>query len=191
MALIPVFDWEIGIDRLAQQLPHNGALFDFIFFWSHPSRMAWILIILVLLALLIRAWPKLNLAFLLAAVSAGAGDVVSRRVFKVLFQRPRPGSLISGCSSPDCWGFVSSHATNMAAVCTVFCLYDKRNAFWCLPLWLLVSTSRIYLNDHFPLDVVLGGVLGILIGVLVWHVGIAWRDIRRRFGRLRFTFSDR
>lgn len=181
MALIPVFDWEIATANAVKQLPTDGFVRDLMVFWSYPPKIFWLLIILGLLIVAIKNWPKLNLIFMLAIGSAGVGDLVSRRIFKVTFQRPRPESLLSGCDYPSCWGFISSHATNIAAVATVLCLYDKRNMFWCVPLWLLVSGSRIYLNDHFPLDVIFGGVVGVSTGIAIWHLGgIIQRAVDRK-----------
>ena len=127
MALMPVFNWEMSIANAVKELPTDGFLHDLMMFWSYPPKIFWILIIASLLIVMIRNWPKLNVILLMAISAAGVGDLVSRRIFKVVFQRPRPESFLSGCDSPSCWGFISSHATNIAAVATVFCLYDKRN----------------------------------------------------------------
>lgn len=168
--MIRVFEWEIEISRALQELPRSGVLYDFLHFWSYPPKFAWVIAFGIVAFLLIKFWPRLNLLIATCVLSAGAGDLISYRLVKRIFERPRPGSLISGCFSPDCWGFVSSHATNIAAASTVLCFYDRRNIFWCLPIWLLVSGSRVYLGDHFPLDVLFGGLLGILIGLFAQFI---------------------
>jgi undecaprenyl-diphosphatase len=33
----------------------------------------------------------------------------------------------------------------------------------------LIALSRLYNGDHFPLDVIAGAILGILVGVTVLH----------------------
>lgn len=69
------------------------------------------------------------------------------------------------------YGFVSSHAANTFAVAMFLNLKMKgklANLRW-LFLWAgIVSYTRIYLGVHYPLDILLGGVIGALIGVLVW-----------------------
>jgi membrane-associated phospholipid phosphatase len=98
------------------------------------------------------------------------GDLISRRLVKALVMRPRPHFIDQICTQPYCWGFVSSHSTNVTAAMTVLCLYNRRYLVFAVPIVFLVSTSRVYLQDHYFLDV-LGGVgLGFFIGLAVWEV---------------------
>jgi membrane-associated phospholipid phosphatase len=127
----------------------------------------------VVLICLAKYWRRFNLLFACAGLAVVSGDLISYRVVKRFFERPRPGSFISGCTEPSCWGFVSSHSTNIAALSTILCLYDRRNVFWCLPIWFLVGGSRIVLGDHFALDVLFGGFLGVVIGFIIWYFLLA------------------
>jgi membrane-associated phospholipid phosphatase len=169
VALIPVYEWEISIARFFEGMPHDSALFEISNFISYPPKSVWVIYFAIIAILFAKFWPRINLLLVCSALAAGAGDLVSYRIVKMLFERPRPGSLISGCSEPSCWGFVSSHSTNIAALSTVLCLYDRRNIFWCLPLWIFVGGSRVVLGDHFALDVVFGGLLGVLVGLFSWY----------------------
>lgn len=71
------------------------------------------------------------------------------------------------------YGFVSSHAANTFAV-AMFLNLKMRGKLphlkW-LFLWAsLVSYTRIYLGVHYPLDILLGGIIGASIGALVWYL---------------------
>ncbi|MCS7075263.1 MAG: phosphatase PAP2 family protein [Bacteroidia bacterium] len=68
------------------------------------------------------------------------------------------------------YGFVSSHAANVFGLATYLTLWLRRDiphfgkfAF----LWAtIIAYSRIYLGVHYPLDVICGAIVGILIGWL-------------------------
>jgi undecaprenyl-diphosphatase len=68
------------------------------------------------------------------------------------------------------FGFVSSHAANTFCVASLLSLLLNLSVTQIILLFLwasLVAYSRIYLGVHFPLDIVGGAFLGLIIGVLV------------------------
>jgi undecaprenyl-diphosphatase len=116
---------------------------------------------------------------MLAAV-IGVGDFVAHELFKETIQRFRPshnleinyklhfhlnddGSFYTGGQ----YGFVSNHATNMAALCWgVFLVLKKRyKSFWVYLLLfvLLISFSRMYLGVHYLTDLIGGWIIGIIL----------------------------
>jgi undecaprenyl-diphosphatase len=163
-----VFGWEQDVSDFAASLPRSGLLFDFMHFMSHPKHCG-ILFWSLLFVLWFHRELKASLQLLIVSlIAAGIGDLCSRRLIKVFVLRLRPHYLNEACNRAHCWGFVSSHATNIAAFSVVFCLHDRRNLWWAVPVVTLVLTSRIYLLDHYPLDVIGGVALGLLIGKIVF-----------------------
>lgn len=116
-------------------------------------------------------------------------DQMANLFKNVLFQRLRPchDATIADMVrlvKPWCggkYGYFSAHAANSFAVATFFALV-LRSFYKLLPivllLWaVLVAYSRIYIGVHFPLDVVTGISVGLLLG---WLFFIFFRKVRSR-----------
>ena len=100
---------------------------------------------------------------------------------KPLVGRPRPfladaRSRVVGYQ-PSTYSFPSGHSASSFGAATVlaFALSRRRAAI----VWALAATvafSRIYIGVHYPLDVAVGALTGVLLGVLVtggraWYIG--------------------
>ena len=97
---------------------------------------------------------------------------------KPLIGRPRPfvidaASRVVGYQPPT-YSFPSGHSASSFAGATVLAFaLPRRRARWLWLLAALVAASRIYIGVHYPLDVVVGALLGVAVGVLV-SGGRAW-----------------
>jgi undecaprenyl-diphosphatase len=96
-------------------------------------------------------------------------DQISSSLLKPLFKRLRPCHveefqswihLPDGCGGM--YGFCSSHAANSFAVAVGFYLLTKNKRIGAaLMIWAsVISYSRIYLGAHYPLDVIMGALVG-------------------------------
>lgn len=165
-----IFEWENSVIETARTWPTSGPVYEFFNFWSDYHESEWVVLVFIIFCIYKFGWRKLIMPIMCSAVAVLLGDLISRRIVKVLVFRPRPNFIENICNTGKCLGFVSGHATNVSAVAMFLCLYDKRNIYWTLPCVLLVSFSRIYLIDHFPLDVIGGIILGSVIGAFIWWV---------------------
>lgn len=86
---------------------------------------------------------------------------------KLIFKVPRPCHGLPLC--PTSYSFPSGHAAVIFAAMTtmVFHYKDKKLALILFLFASLVALSRIMLNVHYPVDIVVGSFIGITIGLLV------------------------
>lgn len=107
--------------------------------------------------------------FLAAATSWLTVEVVA----KPLIGRIRPslgmGAIIIGSPSTDA-SFPSGHATIAFAMAVVLANKEPRWKWMFYLLAIAISFSRIYLGQHYPLDVIGGGILGWLLGSVVLFI---------------------
>lgn len=139
-------------------------------------KYTWIPLYILLIATTIRAegWKKGGYIVIAVVLAVAAADKVTSGFMKPYFLRLRP------CHDPsiqvvmhhvtDCggmYGFASSHAsTSFALAIAWFSLLRRKvpqMAF--LFLWAVVyAYSRVYVGVHYPLDILVGALVGLLVG---------------------------
>jgi undecaprenyl-diphosphatase len=120
---------------------------------------------------------RLRIALLLTAVVVGILDYSNSFFFKHLFVRPRPCNVLTGVHTfwpcPRSFSFPSNHAANLFGAAFFLSHIFRRWSMILLPVALLVGYSRVYVGEHYPLDVLAGAVLGALgagLGIILFNV---------------------
>lgn len=163
---------------------HN-AFFDLIMSWA-SSRTVWIPFYVLLLFLIIREYNKKTWIILAGvAVMITLSDQLSVQLFKDVFLRYRPcynlvikDMVHMNTHSGGLYGFVSSHAANSFAIAAYFSvLLRKRYPYFPILMFFwatLISYSRIYNGVHYPADVVVGALLGMVIAFPIAFSFLRW-----------------
>ena len=83
------------------------------------------------------------------------------------------------------FGTVSAHAATTCAMAVISSLIIRKGWYTSLifGVVLLISYSRIYLACHFPLDIALGLMTGVVTGVAMWFLWRKLTEILRKYGK--------
>lgn len=135
----------------------------------------WIPLYVIFLYLLYKNYQLRNLVFILIFIALGVtvSDQLAG-IFKTGISRLRPchdptlTGLMRVVKCGGQFGFYSSHAANTFFIATFMSLllYKKFKLLpYILYFWaIVVSYSRIYLGVHFPLDILMGALMGFFTG---------------------------
>jgi membrane-associated phospholipid phosphatase len=159
---------ELRLFRLANDLPN----------WVYP--VLWPLmqfgtfIVVPVVAIIALVFRRIR--FGIEVAIAGVGAYVLAKVVKDLFPRSRPGVFVDDVHLRGIGtggrGYPSGHSATSAAVTYVVFAFLPRRWRWVpVALAVIVSSGRVYVGGHFPLDVVGGAALGIVTAALVTFVG--------------------
>lgn len=165
------------------------------------SGWTWVVMYIVMLFIVIKnneTMGQILLAVLSVAFLMLLSDGMADGVVKPICQRLRPINdpdvrpmleIVSGISSKT-YSFFSAHAANTFALCTFFSLLTR--SLWAtggLMLWAMINCwTRVYLGMHYPSDIFVGMLWGIVSGVLAY---IGYKTIYNRISpKLHFISSQ-
>ena len=162
--------------------------------WIISAKTTWIPLYLLLVGLLVWRYRKPSVEsvnwlqkvpvcvvmIVMIALAVGAADFIASGILKDFVARPRPTRvpelegvlhLVNGYRSGQ-YGFVSSHAANTMACGLLFSLiWRNKIATVGLMLWVAMNCySRMYLGVHYPLDILGGLMVGVLMAVVAYQV---------------------
>jgi|TARA_R110000850_G_scaffold230807_3_gene355563 membrane-associated phospholipid phosphatase len=158
---------------------HANAFFNFLpsRFWSNITHLGDAAILIPILSIFIIKKPKVWFAIIVTSVIAGTFSLIGKNAFQV----PRPAAVLDPQNFVVIGELLTKHnslpsghtITIFAAVFTflvLLCRFSKTRYTW---LWLgmgfsfatMVGLSRLAVGAHWPIDILLGAMLGWVAGV--------------------------
>jgi membrane-associated phospholipid phosphatase len=154
--------------------PYRNDFADTFFSWVTHAGDAWAFVAVITIALLVRHW---NAAFFLSLTGVAVGItswVLKTQIFphamRPIAYFPRETlMLVEGVEVLEKYSFPSGHTMTVFAWTLACSLYLRRPwiQFLLFLLAFFTALSRVYLNQHFLEDVIVGSILGVL-----WALGI-------------------
>ncbi len=155
----------------------SNSFFDAIMpYWR--SKFLWVPLYVFLISFLLINFKKAGLYVLMGVfLTIGVSDFVSSKVIKKSVKRDRPCNTVHIAPEMElrvhCGGgysFTSSHATNHFALATFLVMIIGPFFKWIrIPLFLWAASiafGQIYVGVHYPMDILAGSIVGILLGFL-------------------------
>ena len=164
-------------DKQAMIFLNNLGSSTFDPFWILVSeKWFWIPLYVIFLYFLYKNFNKKSLFYILLFVALGitASDQIAN-IFKFGFERLRPchdpslEGLLREVKCGGKFGFYSAHSSNsffVATYLTVLLGKKIKQLPYFLFVWAaIVAYSRVYLGMHFPGDIIVGAIMGILLAL--------------------------
>ncbi|MGN6604803.1 MAG: phosphatase PAP2 family protein [Ginsengibacter sp.] len=154
--------------------PYHSPFLDFVFEGITLFGDGLFTILFCVVLLFVR---KRYLSFMVFVSFALSG--ITTQVIKDFVSEARPALFLQKTNYPyfidhvtlhNYHSFPSGHSTSAFALASIlaFAVKDKKYTFPLLIFAMLVGYSRIYLGQHFLLDVSFGSLMGVLFSVLAW-----------------------
>ncbi len=173
-----MIDFIKSVDTYLFYLINHGSknrLFDSIMPIITNVKNFYLIFLVIWLLIIFSSKYKYRIAGWTIIISVTFSDILSSKILKYIFLRPRPYEVL-----PDVFklvssagpSFPSSHAVNSFTVATLIMLFFKNPIYTALAFIVatLSAYSRVYVGVHYPLDVIFGAILGVIIGLGIYKI---------------------
>ncbi len=143
------------------------------------DQTVWIILMVVVISFMVYKRQRHGAIASLFLIAGVAANSLLNQIVKFIIMRPRPGNnpLLEGLfnqleATGTSYSFFSAHSSTSMCLAMFSALYIKNATYSTLVfVWaFLVAYSRIYVGKHYPLDVVVGILFGMLVGWLTYRL---------------------
>lgn len=144
-------------------------------FFTKFTRLGDFGLIWIILGLLLLISKKTRRAGVLVLASLLGSLLLNNLFLKNLVARTRPYEVVDGLklliAAQSDYSFPSGHAgSSFAAATAMFLALPRKYGIPALTGAVLIGLSRLYVGVHYPTDVLVGTVTGILIAVILYQI---------------------
>lgn len=163
----------------------SNPVLDFVFIplTYYGSLFFWLFLIFVF-------WIKNDKKISVYLLFAFAIDIFMSSSLKWLFQRSRPEGLMKYFILPESdlgSSFPSGHAEKAFSGSVILSkFYEPRIFFYGIAA--LTAISRVYVGAHYPLDIIFGSVVGLLVGNIV--LSLPTKHVEEKIQRLVYELKS-
>lgn len=175
-----IIEWDEWVFLFLNGLGHESMDGIWLILTEKWTSIPLYIVLLVLIQLKL-GWKRTGLFLVFAVLMITISDQTSN-ISKDYFQRLRPCDtelidqmrfIAKRCGK---FGFFSAHASSTFALAIFIGVLLKPHYRWILPVlisWsLVISYSRIYIGVHYPTDLIVGWLVGLLLGLFTY---VAWK----------------
>ena len=164
---------------LFYNLAHHSKFFDGTVFdiaqYSNPWGIILALLVLIIILITHKDWKGKKFSEWTREVSIVGTSVASAYLvtllLKIIVHAPRPFIALTNVRpliiETPYDSFPSGHATAFFALAVAMVMYDKKWGTVFFIIAILVSLSRVISGVHFPIDILVGAIIGSLVAYLV------------------------
>lgn len=162
---------DISILNFIQQHMTNSFCDKVIPFISSLGNLGLIWIVISIVLLISKKYRKVGMLSIGALVLTA---LMGEGLLKNIIQRGRPFTVVEGIKllvkAPKSFSFPSGHTASSFAAATVIGKEIKKFKIPVYILAFIIAFSRLYLYVHYPSDVLVGALLGIICANIVLYI---------------------
>lgn len=144
--------------------------------------------ILLIILLLWKGGKNGRILFAMILITIIISDQLSSNLIKSFVARPRPcHTLLKVRLLIDCgpgYSFPSSHAVNNFALAVILAYFYSGYRYLFYAIAFLIAYSRVYVGVHYPIDVISGALIGIIIANILLFI---YRIIAEKYKYFQLT----